>query len=67
MAASRCVGHTGFTGTSLWIDIGRGLCAALVTNRVHPRRGSEGIRRARPAFGDAAVRLAMSSDSTSPL
>ncbi len=67
MAASRSVGHTGFTGTSLWIDISRGISAALLTNRVHPRRGNEGIRRARPAFGDAAVRLAMSSGSTSPL
>jgi CubicO group peptidase (beta-lactamase class C family) len=33
-------GHTGFTGTSLWIDPGTGLAVALLTNRVHPRRGS---------------------------
>ena len=29
-------GHTGFTGTSLWIDPTRGVAIALLTNRVHP-------------------------------
>jgi serine-type D-Ala-D-Ala carboxypeptidase len=29
-------GHTGFTGTSLWIDPDRGRIAVLLTNRVHP-------------------------------
>jgi len=29
-------GHTGFTGTSLWIDPTRGLAMTLLTNRVHP-------------------------------
>jgi len=33
-------GHTGFTGTSLWIDPGAGRAVVLLTNRVHPRRGS---------------------------
>ncbi|MDB4895708.1 MAG: putative beta-lactamase, partial [Firmicutes bacterium] len=28
-------GHTGFTGTSLWMDPARGLVVALLTNRVH--------------------------------
>jgi CubicO group peptidase (beta-lactamase class C family) len=31
-------GHTGFTGTSLWIDPGLGLAVILLTNAVHPRR-----------------------------
>lgn len=31
-------GHTGFTGTSLWIDPGQGRYAVLLTNRVHPDR-----------------------------
>jgi CubicO group peptidase (beta-lactamase class C family) len=30
------IGHTGFTGTSLWIDPSRGVAMALLTNRVHP-------------------------------
>jgi CubicO group peptidase (beta-lactamase class C family) len=29
-------GHTGFTGTSVWIDPGRGLVFVLLTNRIHP-------------------------------
>jgi len=31
-------GHTGFTGTSLWVDIETGLYVVLLTNRVHPTR-----------------------------
>lgn len=31
-------GHLGFTGTSLWCDPDRGVAAALLTNRVYPRR-----------------------------
>ena len=33
-------GHTGFTGTSLWIEPDGGHATVLLTNRVHPRRGS---------------------------
>ena len=29
-------GHTGFTGTSIWIDPERELIAVLLTNRIHP-------------------------------
>ncbi|KAH9530578.1 hypothetical protein CY35_20G010300 [Sphagnum magellanicum] len=32
----RTFGHTGFTGTSLWIDPDRNLFVALLTNAVHP-------------------------------
>lgn len=32
------IGHTGFTGTGLWIDWARGVAWALLTNRVHPSR-----------------------------
>ena len=38
-------GHTGFTGTSLWIDPHRELVVALLTNRVYYGRDAEGIRR----------------------
>jgi serine-type D-Ala-D-Ala carboxypeptidase len=31
-------GHTGFTGTSVWIDPEDGTASILLTNRVHPRR-----------------------------
>jgi CubicO group peptidase (beta-lactamase class C family) len=49
------IGHTGFTGTSLWIDWERDLYVVLLTNRVHPTRENEAIRAIRPAFHDAVV------------
>jgi CubicO group peptidase (beta-lactamase class C family) len=49
------IGHTGFTGTSLWIDWERDLYAVLLTNRVHPTRANEAIRAVRPAFHDAVI------------
>ncbi len=48
-------GHTGFTGTSLWIDASRKLFVILLTNRVHPTRENTLIRAARPAVADAVV------------
>ena len=46
-------GHTGFTGTSLWIDPERQLFVILLTNRVHPTRENEKIRQVRPELHDA--------------
>ncbi len=51
----RAFGHTGFTGTSLWIDPERDVYVALLTNRVHPARANEAIRRVRPAVHDAVM------------
>ena len=52
-------GHTGFTGTSIWVDPERELFAVLLTNRVHPTRENEGIFRLRPAFHDAVIAAIM--------
>jgi uncharacterized protein YbbC (DUF1343 family)/beta-glucosidase-like glycosyl hydrolase/CubicO group peptidase (beta-lactamase class C family) len=49
-------GHTGFTGTSIWVDPERRLFVILLTNRVHPTRENNQIREARPAVADAVVR-----------
>ena len=50
------IGHTGFTGTGLWIDFDRGLAWTLLTNRVHPTRHVDtGIFELRPAVGDAVI------------
>jgi CubicO group peptidase (beta-lactamase class C family) len=51
----RAFGHTGFTGTSLWIDPDRGVYAVLLTNRVYPTRDNEAIKQVRPAFHDAVM------------
>ena len=50
------VGHTGFTGTSLWIDPQADVYVVLLTNRVHPTRANEAILRIRPALHDAVLR-----------
>jgi CubicO group peptidase (beta-lactamase class C family) len=49
------IGHLGFTGTSLWIDVDAEVVAALLTNRVHPTRENERIRAFRPRFHDAVA------------
>lgn len=47
-------GHTGFTGTSLWVDPEAGYAVVLLSNRVHPRRGPPArIHALRVAFHDA--------------
>jgi CubicO group peptidase (beta-lactamase class C family) len=47
------IGHTGFTGTGLWIDFDQGRAWTLLTNRVHPSRHAEtGIVTLRRAVGD---------------
>jgi len=51
--SARSFGHTGFTGTSLWIDPERKLFVVLLTNRVNPTRANEKIRQVRPALHDA--------------
>jgi len=48
-------GHTGFTGTSLWLDPVRDLYAVLLTNRVHPTRDKEGIVHIRHVFHNLAA------------
>jgi CubicO group peptidase (beta-lactamase class C family) len=54
------IGHTGFTGTGLWIDFERGLAWTLLTNRVHPTRHEEsGIADLRRATGDAVINFQM--------
>jgi CubicO group peptidase (beta-lactamase class C family) len=46
-------GHTGFTGTSLWVDPTRDLTVAFLTNRVHLTRDGASILRARGKIHDA--------------
>ena len=50
---SDTIGHTGFTGTGLWIDFANGRAWTLLTNRVHPTRHFDsGILALRRAVGD---------------
>jgi CubicO group peptidase (beta-lactamase class C family) len=56
--STRAYGHTGFTGTSLWIDPDRNLFVILLTNRVHAARvrfPSKVIADVRADIADAAA------------
>jgi beta-glucosidase-like glycosyl hydrolase/CubicO group peptidase (beta-lactamase class C family) len=58
-------GHTGFTGTSIWIDPDRQLFVVLLTNRVHPTRENTKIQQVRPALHDAVLQaLGFASTAT---
>jgi CubicO group peptidase (beta-lactamase class C family) len=48
-------GHTGFTGTSVWVDPERDLNVVLLTNNVH--HGRTDLRDVRAAVADAAVSM----------
>ncbi len=55
LMSPRAFGHTGFTGTSLWIDPVSAVYVVLLTNRVHPTRGNDAIVQVRPAVHDAVM------------
>ncbi|MDI6803426.1 MAG: glycoside hydrolase family 3 N-terminal domain-containing protein [Bacteroidota bacterium] len=48
-------GHTGFTGTSLWIDPDKNLIVIFLTNRVHPTRANNKIIKIRSELHDAVI------------
>lgn len=48
----RSFGHTGFTGTSMWMDPERELFVILLTNRVNPTRENHGVTQLRRALAD---------------
>ena len=50
------VGHLGFTGTSFWIDLERSVVVILLTNRVHPTRDNEQIKKFRPKLHDTVMK-----------
>ncbi len=65
----RSIGHLGFTGTSLWLDLEREVGIVLLTNRVCPSRENVRIRAFRPAIHDAAWAFAVRSarkEATAP-
>jgi CubicO group peptidase (beta-lactamase class C family) len=55
MLDSTSVGHTGFTGTSIWIDPTRELVIVLLTNRVHPTRENNRMGAVRRGVADRIV------------
>lgn len=49
------VGHLGFTGASVWVDLDRDYTVILLTNRIHPVRSNLGIKKFRPMFHDLVM------------
>jgi CubicO group peptidase (beta-lactamase class C family) len=46
------IGHLGFTGTSVWMDLDRDRHVILLSNRVHPSRDNNAIKEFRPMIHD---------------
>jgi serine-type D-Ala-D-Ala carboxypeptidase len=57
LAAPTAIIHTGFTGTSIYIDPQRDAFLILLTNRVNPTRANELINQARPAIHTAVLSI----------
>jgi CubicO group peptidase (beta-lactamase class C family) len=55
LMSKRSFGHTGFTGTSFWVDRERGVFVILLSNRVNPTRERRGITGVRTAVADAVM------------
>ena len=53
--SARAFGHTGFTGTSIWIDPGQDIFVILLTNRVNPTRENRRIGQVRIGVADAVL------------
>ena len=53
--SARAFGHTGYTGTSLWVDPVYRLYAILLTNRVHPTRENTRLFRTRNIFHNLLI------------
>jgi CubicO group peptidase (beta-lactamase class C family) len=70
LMSRRAFGHTGFTGTSIWMDPERDLFVILLTNRVNPTRQNLKISGVRIALADAVVaavdRVRASSSGSRP-
>ncbi|HYK40544.1 MAG TPA: serine hydrolase, partial [Candidatus Eremiobacteraceae bacterium] len=58
--------HTGFTGTSIYIDPDRQLFVVLLTNRVNPTRENMKIAKVRPALHDAVIQALRLASNAAP-
>jgi len=54
--SARSFGHTGYTGTSIWIDPTREIVIVLLTNRVNPTRDTPKFGMVRAVVADAVMR-----------
>lgn len=57
-------GHTGFTGTSIWVDPKDDVFIVLLTNRVNPTRANSRIGRVRVQLADAVMSVILNPKGT---
>ena len=57
------VGHLGFTGTSIWIDLDKQMHVIVLSNRVHPRRENDKIQAFRPVLHDTIMQVVRGKSS----
>jgi CubicO group peptidase (beta-lactamase class C family) len=62
--SSFSIGHLGYTGTSVWMDLDRHIIIILLTHRVHPTRTNNRIREFRPRFHNRIMEDLLASDSS---
>jgi len=53
--STNSVGHLGFTGTSVWMDLEKDIIVVSLTNRIHPTRNNEKIKAFRPKIHDVIM------------
>jgi CubicO group peptidase (beta-lactamase class C family) len=56
------IGHLGYSGCSLWIDLHADVAVVLLTNRTWPDRKNQAIREVRPSFHNAVREALMNRD-----
>ncbi len=57
--SANSVGHLGFTGTSVWMELERDIIVIFLTNRVHTTRINQGIKAFRPMLHDLVMEEAI--------
>jgi serine-type D-Ala-D-Ala carboxypeptidase len=55
--SAHSIGHLGYSGCSLWIDLEAGIAVVLLTNRTWPDRKNQSIKQVRPDFHDAVRKV----------
>jgi CubicO group peptidase (beta-lactamase class C family) len=65
LMTEQAFGHTGFTGTSIWIDPPRDVFVILLSNRVDPTRANLRIGRERVHVADAIMSAVLATDAQS--
>lgn len=53
--STKSVGHLGYTGTSIWMDLDQDVVVIFLTNRIHPTRKNDKIRAFRPRLHDVIM------------